>query len=234
MSERELLQDGLTAMGLTFSPQVVENLLRFSSLLLEKNKVMNLTAITEPEEVVTRHFLDCAALAPYLSAGKTVLDVGTGAGFPGLPLAILCPDVSFVLLDALRKRIDFLNDVIQELGLQNCTAVHARAEDFAKEHRESFDFAVSRAVADLRVLSELSLPMVRVGGRFLSMKAEDCAEEIRSAMHAFAELGAGSPQLVHYQVPSSGVQRALVCVKKEMQTPAQYPRRFKKIQNSPL
>ena len=164
----------------------------FSALLLEKNKVMNLTAVTDPREVVTRHFLDCAALAPQLQPGGRVLDVGTGAGFPGLPLAVLCPQTTFVLLDAQRKRIDFLSDVIAALGLSNCTAVHARAEDFAKDNRAAFDCAVSRAVAELRVLAELSLPMVRVGGCFLAMKAADCADEVAAAAHACAVLGGGS------------------------------------------
>ena len=234
MTERELLEQGLQKLDLDFSPQTVDNMLRFSALLLEKNKVMNLTAILEPEEVVKRHFLDCAALAPYLSDEEKVLDVGTGAGFPGMPLAILCPKTEFVLLDAQRKRIDFLNEVIGELGLSNCTAVHARAEDFAKEHREQFDCAVSRAVADLRMLSELALPMVSVGGKFLAMKAADCADEIASASHAVSVLGGGEPALIGYAVPFGDVERALVQIEKMQETPAQYPRRFKKIQTSPL
>ena len=123
MNERMLLEDGLKQLSLSFSPQSVEKLLRFSDLLLEKNRVMNLTAVTDPTEVVTRHFLDCAVLAPYLPAGQTVLDVGTGAGFPGVPLAILCPDTVFTLLDAQRKRVDFLQETIAALGLSNCTAV---------------------------------------------------------------------------------------------------------------
>ena len=156
MTDRELLYTGLKEFLPEVSDKMIDNLLKFSALLLEKNKVMNLTAVTEPTEVVTRHFLDCAALAPHMPQGGRVLDVGTGAGFPGMPLAILCPETEFVLLDALRKRIDFLNEVIETLGLTNVTAVHARAEDFAKDSRASFDMAVSRAVADLRTLSELA------------------------------------------------------------------------------
>ena len=234
MTERELLETGLEQLGLPASPQAVDDLLRFSALLLEKNRVMNLTAVTDPREVVTRHFLDCAALAPQLQPGGRVLDVGTGAGFPGLPLAVLCPQTTFVLLDAQRKRIDFLSDVIAALGLSNCTAVHARAEDFAKDNRAAFDCAVSRAVAELRVLAELSLPMVRVGGCFLAMKAADCAEEVAAAAHACAVLGGGAAQTLSYTVPHDGVARALVRIPKEADTPAQYPRRFKKIQSAPL
>ena len=163
-----------------------------------------------------------------------MLDVGTGAGFPGLPLAVLCPQTTFVLLDAQRKRIDFLSDVIAALGLSNCTAVHARAEDFAKDNRAAFDCAVSRAVAELRVLAELSLPMVRVGGCFLAMKAADCADEVAAAAHACAVLGGGAAQTLSYTVPHDRVARALVRIPKIADTPAQYPRRFKKIQSAPL
>lgn len=234
MTAYELLVSGLRTFIPGDLPQAVDKLLRFSDLLLEKNKVMNLTAVTEPNEVVTRHFLDCAALAPYIGKGQTVLDVGTGAGFPGLPLAILCPDAQFTLLDAQRKRIDFLREVAEELELENVTPVHARAEEFAAAHRASFDLAVSRAVAELRVLVELALPMVRVGGAFYAMKAADCADEVGSAAQAFATLGAPAAELLHYTVPHDGVERVLVRLQKTAETPDKYPRRFKKIQTDPL
>ena len=234
MTERELLETGLEQLGLSASPQAVDDLLRFSALLLEKNKVMNLTAVTDPREVVTRHFLDCAALAPQLQPGGRVLDVGTGAGFPGLPLAVLCPQTTFVLLDAQRKRVDFLNEVIDALGLTNCTAVHARAEEFAAAHRERFDAATSRAVAELRTLCEFALPMVKVGGTFYAMKAADCGDEIAAAANAIEVLGAAAPTLLHYTVPHDGVERVIVRLHKTAQTPVQYPRRFKKIQSAPL
>ena len=157
-----------------------------------------------------------------------MLDVGTGAGFPGMPLAILCPQTEFVLLDALRKRIDFLNEVIAELGLTNVTAVHARAEDYARDNRGTFDLAVSRAVADLRVLSELALPMVKVGGAFLAMKAEDCTEEVETAANARTVLGAPDAEVLHYTVPFDEVSRAIVRLQKTQETPEKYPRRFKK------
>ena len=217
MTDRELLYTGLKEFLPEVSEKMIDDLLKFSALLLEKNKVINLTAVTEPTEVVTRH----------------VLDVGTGAGFPGMPLAILCPETEFVLLDALRKRIDFLNEVIETLGLTNVTAVHARAEDFAKDSRASFDMAVSRAVADLRTLSELAVPMVKVGG-FLAMKAADCAEEVQGAAHAFEVLGVGEPEMLSYTVPHDGIERALVRLPKISDTPDKYPRRFKKIQTAPL
>ena len=147
---------------------------------------------------------------------------------------ILCPQTEFVLLDALRKRIDFLNEVISELCLTNVTAVHARAEDYARDNRGTFDLAVSRAVADLRVLSELALPMVKVGGAFLAMKAEDCTEEVETAANARTVLGAPDAEVLHYTVPFDEVSRVIVRLQKTQETPEKYPRRFKKIQTSPL
>lgn len=234
MTAYELLVSGLREFIPEVSSQAVDKLLRYSDLLLEKNKVMNLTAVTDPCEVVTRHFLDCASLAPYIKEGQTVLDVGTGAGFPGLPLAILCPGAEFTLLDAQRKRIDFLTEVVDALELTNVFPVHGRAEEFAAAHRASFDLAVSRAVADLRVLCELALPMVKVGGAFYAMKAADCMDEVGSASQAFAMLGAPSAELLHYTVPHDGVERVLVRLQKIKETPDKYPRRFKKIQTDPL
>lgn len=234
MTAYEMLASGLQQLGLSVNPQAVEKLLQFSDLLLEKNKVMNLTAVTDPKEVVTRHFLDCAALASHIGVGQTVLDVGTGAGFPGIPLAILCPGTQFTLLDAQRKRIDFLKEVVEELSLSNVMPVHARAEEFAALHRASFDLAVSRAVADLRVLVELTLPMVKKGGAFYAMKAADCMDEVGSASQAFAILGAPAAELLRYIVPHDGVERVLVRLQKTGDTPDKYPRRFKKIQTDPL
>ena len=164
------LRKGLVELGL--GDDAAPSLLRFGELLLEKNKVMNLTAITDPEDVVSLHFLDSAALLTLADLkDKTVVDVGTGAGFPGMPLKILEPSIRMTLLDSLGKRITFLQEVCDELGLQNVQCVHARAEEFAAEHRQSFDFAVSRAVANLSVLCELCLPLVKAGGYFLSMKS---------------------------------------------------------------
>ncbi len=227
MTERELLTAGLRELGVAECPSAADNLLRYSEILREKNKVMNLTAITDPTEIVTRHFLDCAALASYMPQDGRVLDVGTGAGFPGMPLAILCPQTEFVLLDALRKRIDFLNEVIAELGLTNVTAVHARAEDYARDNRGTFDLAV-------RVLSELALPMVKIGGAFLAMKAEDCTGEVEAAANARTILGAPDAEVLHYTVPFDEVSRVIVRLQKTQETPEKYPRRFKKIQTSPL
>lgn len=247
---KEELENGCKKLNIILSDRQLFQFFRYYELLLETNKVMNLTAITEEKEVIEKHFVDSLLLVRVLdqmneNSGKkepikerfskgTCIDVGTGAGFPGMPLAILCPQTEFVLLDALRKRIDFLNEVITELGLTNVTAVHARAEDYARDNRGTFDLAVSRAVADLRVLSELALPMVKVGGAFLAMKAEDCTEEVEAAANARTVLGAPDAEVLHYTVPFDEVSRAIVRLQKTQETPEKYPRRFKKIQTSPL
>jgi 16S rRNA (guanine527-N7)-methyltransferase len=229
MTERELLTQGLTELGLD-SPQAVDNLLQFSDLLLERNKVMNLTAVREPIEVVTRHFLDCAPLAKY-AAGKKMIDVGCGAGFPGMPVALLC-DADVTLLDSLGKRITFLNETIAEIGMTNAQAVHARAEEFG--HREEFDLATSRAVARLNVLAEISMPFVKVGGYFIAMKAVGSDEEIEEAKNAIKLLGGKIEKIEDYTVPCTDVVHRLVIVKKIKPTPAKYPRRFGKISAQPL
>ncbi len=234
MGERELLENGLPQLVHELPEYAVDKLLCFSALLLEKNRHMNLTAVDTPEEVAVRHFLDCASLASSVGTGEKVIDVGTGAGFPGLPLAVLCPSTSFVLLDAQRKRVDFLNNAIDKLGLKNCAAVHSRAEDYARDHREAFDLAVSRAVAELRVLCELSMPLVRKGGAFLAMKASGCEDEMSQAAHAIETLGGRDAELSWYTVPISGTRRALVRILKERESPETYPRRFKKITSAPL
>lgn len=175
-----LLRKGLRELGLDESR--AETLERFAALLLKKNEVMNLTAITEPEAVAQLHLLDSAALTRFVDlSGKTVVDVGTGAGFPGMPLRILKDDFDLTLLDSLGKRIVWLDEVCGTLGLKRVECVHARAEEFAAGHRESYDLAVSRAVAQLNVLCELALPLVKVGGQFLAMKSVDTEEEIAAA-----------------------------------------------------
>lgn len=175
-----LLREGLRELGLDESR--AETLERFAALLLKKNEVMNLTAITEPEAVAQLHLLDSAALTRFVDlSGKTVVDVGTGAGFPGMPLRILKDDFDLTLLDSLGKRIAWLDEVCGTLGLKRVECVHARAEEFAAGHRESYDLAVSRAVAQLNVLCELALPLVKVGGQFLAMKSVDTEEEIAAA-----------------------------------------------------
>lgn len=227
MTERELLTAGLRELGIAECPSAADNLLRYSEILREKNKVMNLTAITDPTEIVTRHFLDCAALAPYMPQDGRVLDVGTGAGFPGIPLKIAFPEVEVVLLDSLNKRVKFLNEVIGQLGLSKITAVHGRAEDFArqKDYREQFDLVVSRAVANLSSLSEYCLPYVKVGGRFVSYKSGKLNEELAAAQKAIHVLGGEAKEPVYFQLTGTEDERSFVCIEKGKATPKKYPRK---------
>ena len=229
----QLLHDGLAALGL---PQDgIPALKRFGEMLVEKNKVMNLTAITEPADVATLHFLDSVAMLKEIDlSGKTVVDVGTGAGFPGMPLRIVCPTIRMTLLDSLNKRIDFLKEVCDELGYTDVDCVHGRAEEFAAKHRESFDFATSRAVANFQLLTELCLPLIKVGGTFIAMKSVESDEELKAAEKAISILGGQVERTVDYQIPGTDVTHRLVFIKKIKETPKKYPRAFAKIKKNPL
>jgi 16S rRNA (guanine527-N7)-methyltransferase len=229
----QLLHKGLTTLGLPTTG--IPSLLRYADMLVEKNKVMNLTAITEPSDIATLHFLDCAALLPLADwAGKSVADVGTGAGFPGMPLRILEPSIRLTLLDSLNKRIDFLKEVCTDLGLDDVNCVHGRAEEFAAAHRESYDIVTSRAVANLQMLCELCLPLVKEGGYFLSMKAVDSDQELKLAYTAIKTLGGQVEQVKDYTIPGTDVVHRLIFIRKVGPTPKKYPRAFAKIKKSPL
>ena len=228
-----ILTSGLAQLGLPADG--IPALLKYADALLETNKVMNLTAITDPADVATLHFLDSAALLTLADfAGKNVVDVGTGAGFPGMPLRILEPSVRMTLLDSLGKRINFLQGVCDQLGFADVNCVHARAEEFAAKHRESFDIATSRAVAALPLLAELSLPLVKVGGYFLPMKSVESDEEIASAARAIEILGGRLADVKDYVVPGTNVKHRLVIIEKVKASPAKYPRAFAKIKKAPL
>ena len=230
---REILETGLPALGVDVS--CISDLEKFSAMLLEKNQVMNLTAITEPAQVATLHLLDSlAVLLGADFAGKTVVDVGTGAGFPGMPLAIARRDVSVTLLDSLGKRVKFLEEVREALDLQNVACVHGRAEEFAGACREGFDIAVSRAVASLATLCELCLPLVKVGGVFLAMKSTGCEAEVEAAGRAIRLLGGELRESVDYTIPSTDVTHRLVVIAKVSPTPKKYPRAFSQIKKQPL
>ena len=203
---------------------------QYYQLLVAKNKVMNLTAVTDWEEVVIRHFTDSLSLVKAIDPDQEwrVLDLGTGAGFPGIPLKIVFPKLQIVLMDALNKRVLFLQEVIEALSLKEITAVHARAEELARkeEYREQFDLCVSRAVANLSSLSELCLPFVKKGGLFISYKSGKASEEIRSASNAIKMLGGkADPKLVSFDLPGTDMSRVLVCIEKERITPKKYPRK---------
>ena len=228
-----LLRKGLAELGLDDGG--TPSLLRYGELLLKKNKVMNLTAITEPQDVAALHFLDSAALLALADfRGKSVVDVGTGAGFPGMPMKILEPSIHMTLLDSLGKRITFLQEVCEDLGLTDVQCVHARAEEFAAEHRQGFDFAVSRAVANLSVLCELCLPLVKVGSTFLSMKSVESDGELEQAEKAIRLLGGQVERTADYRIPGTEVTHRVIFIKKVAETPKKYPRPFAKIKKNPL
>ncbi len=229
----DIVRVGLGELGLDEAK--AEPLEAFARLVLEKNRVMNLTAITDEAEFAEKHLLDSAALLTVADfGGKTVVDVGTGAGFPGVPLAILCPGAKLTLLDSTGKRVDFLREACETLGLGNAACVCARAEEFAATRREAFDLAVSRAVAAMPVLCELCLPLVKVGGRFVAMKSAQSDEEIDAARRAIETLGGRVARVADYAVPSSGVTHRAVVVDKVSPTPAKYPRAFGQIKKKPL
>ncbi|MDD6604733.1 MAG: 16S rRNA (guanine(527)-N(7))-methyltransferase RsmG [Oscillospiraceae bacterium] len=229
----QLLRDGLTTLGLPTGG--IPALIRYADLLVEKNKVMNLTAITEPADIAALHFLDSAALLTLADwKGKTVADIGTGAGFPGLPLRIVDPSIRLTLLDAQNKRVEFLKEVCGELGLADVECVHARAEEFAADHREGFDLVTSRAVAALPLLCELCLPLVKVGGYFAAMKSVDADAELASAAHAIEVLGGAVDHVTDYAIPGTEVHHRVIFIKKCRETGKKYPRAFAKIKKNPL
>ena len=234
-----LIRTGLAQLGQAGRvPEDAPALLaRYGALLLEKNRVMNLTAITQPQDVATLHMLDCAALLDCARfEGKTLIDVGTGAGFPGLPLKILTPSLEVTLLDSLNKRVDWLNETIDTLGLKGVRAVHGRAEEAGRDPalREGFDFAAARAVADLRLLCELCLPFVKVGGSFLAMKSAGSDPELGSAAHAIKLLGGRIAGVEDYRIPGTEVVHRLIVIEKVAPTLKGYPRRWARMQKEPL
>ena len=213
----ELLKNGFSAMKLSVSDAQIAQLEDFTARMLETNKVMNLTRITDPKEIAEKHLLDCASLLQAADfSKKSVVDVGCGAGFPGMPLHILCPSCELTLLDSLGKRIRFLQGCIDAMNLSDIEAVHARAEEFAAKHREQYDFAVSRAVAQLNVLAELSLPLVKQGGAFIAMKSKDTDEELVRAKKAIRLLGGEIEKIIDYTIPHTEITHRLVLFERKI------------------
>ena len=222
---------------IVLTDEQVEKLTRYYELLIEWNEKMNLTALTEPEDVALKHFCDSILLLKYakIPEGSSLIDVGTGAGFPSVPVKIVRPDIKLCLLDSLNKRLTFLTEVVNELNLTDVKIVHSRAEDGAKkaELREKFDFATSRAVAQLNVLSEYCLPYVKVGGAFIAMKGKYSEEEISNAKSAIKLLGGKTVKVDTYNLADTS-ERTIINIKKLSSTDKKYPRTSAKIKSKPL
>lgn len=236
----KLMDAGCEELSLVLSGRQKEQFFCYYELLIERNKVMNLTAITELSDVVTKHFIDSLLLAKMLSDIKTAshycIDVGTGAGFPGIPLKIAFPQLKIVLLDSLNKRVGFLNEVIDKLGLTDIEAVHGRAEDFGRDgkYRERFDLCVSRAVANLSTLSEYCIPFVKKGGMFIPYKSGKAEEEVYEADGAIKKLGGERMPTVVLTLPGTDVERTFIPIKKLGITPKKYPRKAGMPSKEPL
>ena len=228
----DTLTAGLQSMELPLPEAACRKLCDFGNAVVEQNKVMNLTAITEPEAVAKLHLLDSVSLLKCQDLrGKRLIDVGCGAGFPGVPVKIACPQVELTLLDSLGKRMNWLATILPQLGVE-AKCVTARAEEAAADLRESYDFASSRAVARLNVLLELTAPFVKVGGAVLAMKGSAAAEELEEAQNAISKLGLKLENVHHF--PVDGADHAVIVLRKVRPTPAQYPRRYAKIKQFPL
>ena len=231
---KTILRDGLQEMGVPFTEETLENLLRYYALLDEKNKVMNLTAITGEEATARLHFLDCAALLKFFPLkGKRLADIGAGAGFPGLVLRCLEPELQLTMLDSLQKRVTFQQEVCDTLPLAGVVCRAGRAEEQA-DMRGRYDFVTSRAVARLNMLAELCLPMVKKGGYFVAMKGPAAGEELAEAEKAVRLLGGGKARVIPYTIPGTDTEHTLVVIEKIAPTPPAYPRRFAQIKKSPL
>jgi 16S rRNA (guanine(527)-N(7))-methyltransferase GidB len=233
-----VFEQGLEKLGISLDQKQIEQFLQYYEILVEWNKVMNLTGITEFEEVIVKHFLDSLAIVKVCDMNKvnTVIDIGTGAGFPGIPLKIAFPHLEVVLLDSLRKRITFLEEIVQQLGLVDITMIHGRAEEFARksECREQFDLSVSRAVANLSTLGEYCLPFVKIGGEFISYKSGKIAEEVEQAQKAIEVLGGENISSEVFNLLDTDMERSFVRIKKKNKTPNRYPRKAGQPSKEPI
>lgn len=231
----DILEKGFAGLGLSIDAGAVSRYRMYFERLDEMNKVMNLTAISGEDDTARLHFLDCAAVLTAADvSGKKVIDVGTGAGFPGLALKIARPDMDLTLLDSLDKRVGFLRGTCARLGFDDVTCIHARAEEAPVEYREAFDFAFSRAVARLNLLCELCLPFVKPGGAFIAMKGPDCGEELGEASKAISALGGKLERCAAYTIPGTDITHSLVIIRKMRPTPPKYPRRWAQMKKQPL
>lgn len=224
---KQIMKEYADEIGIMLDEKQINQFYRYQQLLLEWNEKINLTAITEQQEIILKHFIDSLTIAKYIEKNTKLIDVGTGAGFPGIPLKIIREDIEIVLLDSLNKRINFLKEVIHDLGLSKIQTVHSRVEDFGKngEYRESFDYATSRAVANLSTLAEYLLPLVKLEGYCICMKGHLIEEEIKQSQKAIFVLGGKIKLMDEFRLPKSDMDRNVILIQKEKQTPKKYPRK---------
>ena len=217
----------LAKMNISLLKEQYEQFYAYMELLIEWNEKMNLTAITDPKEIILKHFVDSLTIAKYVEEGKSIIDMGTGAGFPGIPIKIYRKDVKVVLADSLNKRIKFLDEVIDKLKLENVETIHCRAEELGKnkQYREKFDYATSRAVANLSTLSEYLMPFVKLNGKCIFMKTIEVEEELEKAKKAIKTLGGKVEKVDKFEIPESDLGRSIIIVKKEKITPSKFPRK---------
>ena len=238
MDAKELLKASLNEMNIEVDNDICDSFMEYSRLLHKWNEVMNLTAITDEEEIVIKHFADSVSALKAMDIEKnaTALDIGTGAGFPGLPVKIVRPDIKLTLVDSLNKRVNFLKAVCEELKLEDIECIHARAEELSRkaDKRESFDYCLSRAVASLNVLCEYCLPFVKVGGHLIALKGPNAVNEVEDAKKAIDVLGGKLVEIKDISIPYSDFKHNLVIIKKVKQTPSVYPRKGSNISKKPL
>lgn len=223
----EKMKEKSKEMNIDLSVEQLDKFYRYMALLIEWNDKMNLTAIIDPEEIILKHFIDSLTILKYIKENEKIVDMGTGAGFPGIPISIMCSKNKITLVDSLNKRLIFLQEVIKQLELKNVETIHARAEDFGKNkiYREQFDVATSRAVANLSTLSEYLLPLVKIGGKCICMKASDIEQEVQDAKKAIDVLGGTIYQIEKFTLPQSDIGRTIIMINKSKTTPNKYPRK---------
>lgn len=233
---KELMDNYLKELDIELSDLQLNQFYRYMNLLIEWNKVMNLTGITDPEEIIIKHFIDSLTVLDKIDKRDSIIDVGTGAGFPGIPIKIAFPETKVVLLDSLNKRIKFLNEVIEQLQLDNIETIHGRAEDYGKDkkHREKYDIAIARAVAPLNILLEYLMPFTKVKGKVLCMKASNSEEEIKNSSNAIKILGGELVNTEEFCIPTTDIKRRIIQVNKVKETNKKYPRKAGTPSKEPL
>lgn len=227
MEKEVFFEEMQKKLDIKLNVEQLEKFYKYMGLLIEWNEKMNLTAITEPNEIILKHFVDSLTILKEINDNSKVVDVGTGAGFPGIPLSIANESLKITLVDSLNKRLIFLQEVIEKLELKNVEIIHSRAEDFGqnKKYRENFDFATSRAVANLSTLSEYLIPLVKINGKCICMKASDVEEEINQAKNAINVLGGTIEKIEEFKLPESDIGRTIIVINKQKNTPIKYPRK---------